>query len=737
VSARKTTSPVDFGPAWWSQALAYQVDSWQRAVLYWDVLRQRGNQYLEHEATGQPPVLTFDYELVADGATLERPSNYLLLKIKPPAGVEEEPTRRPFVVIDPRAGHGPGIGGMKEASQVGVALRAGHPVYFVAFRPMPEPGQTLADVAFAEKTFLETVAARHADCPYKPAVIGNCQGGWALMVLAAYAPELHSVVSISGAPLSYWAGVRGKNPMRYTGGLMGGSWPATLMGDLGGGQFDGAWLVTNFEQLNPANTFWGKPYNLYRKVDTEAPRFLEFERWWGGHFLLNTEEMRAIVNELFVGNKLARGRLVAPDRTPIDLRRITSPIVVICSHGDNITPPQQALNWILDLYDDVDEIKAAEQTIVYTIHETIGHLGIFVSGKVALKEHAEFVSSIEQIEALPPGLYEMVIDEVVEEEAGTARSHDEYTVRFEARTLDAIRAIDDGRHDEEPFEAVARFAEIGEGVYEVMLRPWVRATTTPLSAKLLRELHPDRLQRRLISDANPFVQPLAAWAAWVRQNRRPAGADNPFVQAEMQLGSAIERGLDGLRDTRDRLQEAAFEAIWTNPAVRALVGAEAPFADFKKPRAVRHAETRAWIDLKLRLIKERCRQGGFEEALIRIMLAGVAAGGGADARGLRAARKVWKREGLFDGVGRPDMLRIVKEEAFLLQFDRAYAMATLPQLLPTRAERERAVTIARELASWRPTMLPEIEQVITEVEGILELRDVAAAADATRPHAAE
>ncbi len=261
--------------------------------------------------------------------------------------------------------------------------------------------------------------------------------------------------------------------------------------------------------------------------------------------------------------------------------------------------------------------------------------------------------------------------------------------------------------------------------------------TTPLSARMLRELHTYRLQRRLISDANSFVQPLAAWADRVRANRRAAGDDNPFVQAEMERGSVIERALDGLRDTRDRMPEAAFEAIWTNPSVRARVGAEAPFADFKKPRAVKHAETPAWIDLKLQLIKQRGAAGGLEQALIRIMRAGVAAAAGSDARGLRAARKVWTREGVFDGVSRPKLLEIVEEEAFLLQFDRACAMTTLPALLPTRAERERAGAIARELASRHPTMLSEIEQVLAEVEEILDLRNAGGTADAARPDAAE
>ena len=153
--------------------------------------------------------------------------------------------------------------------------------------------------------------------------------------------------------------------------------------DIGHGIFDGAWLVQNFENLNPANTLWKKPYNLFSKTDTEAAHYLEFERWWGGHVNLTAAEMQFIVDELFVGNKLAAGQVKSSTGTAINLRNIRSPIVVFCSKGDNITPPQQALGWILDFYDDVDEIRSYGQTIVYSVHESVGHLGIFVSGGVA------------------------------------------------------------------------------------------------------------------------------------------------------------------------------------------------------------------------------------------------------------------------------------------------------------------------------------------------------------------
>src|SRR5262245_23157854 len=391
--AKQAQVPSDmfglFGPA-----MDYMIDAGQRTVLFWDVMRQRGNQYREHLAEAVPNVLSYEAELIMDGRTLKRPVNYGLVRIVPPQGVTIDPHRRPFVIVDPRAGHGPGVGRFKADSEVGVIFKAGHPCYFVGFLPEPMPGQTIEDVARAEAIFLEKVIALHPDAEGKPGVIGNCQGGWAVMMLAAIRPELFGPIIIAGSPLAYWSGVHRKNPMRYSGGLLGGSWLTALTSDLGGGKFDGAWLVQNFENQNPANTLWTKQYNVYSKIDTEAARYLGFERYWGGHVNLNAEEMQFIVDELFVGNKLAAGMIKTSDGTAVDLRNIRSPIVVFCSKGDNITPPQQALDWILDLYDEVDDIRSCGQTIVYTIHDKIGHLGIFVSGAVAKKEHGEFANNI-------------------------------------------------------------------------------------------------------------------------------------------------------------------------------------------------------------------------------------------------------------------------------------------------------------------------------------------------------
>ena len=303
----------DFGQSLGQEGLAYCVDAFQRGVLVLSVLGERSRRYQEHAAKAAPHVLKFQCRLIMDGRKLPRPVNYVLVRVTPPDGEEVDASNRPFVIVDPRAGHGPGIGGFKAQSEIGVALKAGHPCYFIGFLPDPMPGQTIEDVARAEAAFLERVIALHPDADGKPAVVGNCQAGWAVMLLAAMRPELFGPIIVAGSPLSYWAGVHGANPMRYTGGLLGGTWLTALMGDLGNGKFDGAWLVSNFENLNPSNTYWTKQYNLYSKIDSEAPRYLEFEQWWGGHVLLNAAEMQFIADELFVGNKLAAAEIVSSD----------------------------------------------------------------------------------------------------------------------------------------------------------------------------------------------------------------------------------------------------------------------------------------------------------------------------------------------------------------------------------------------------------------------------------------
>ena len=661
------------------EAWEYWIDACQRGVLFLDVQGQRSERYYKHAAKPAPHVLTFGCELLMDGRKLPRPTNYALVRIVPPEGIKIDERRRPFVIVDPRAGHGPGIGGFKAQSEVGVALKAGHPCYFVGFLPEPVPGQTIEDIAHAEAAFLEHVIALHPQAEGKPAVVGNCQAGWAIMVLAAMRPELFGPIIIAGSPLSYWAGVHGHNPMRYTGGLLGGSWLTALMGDLGNGKFDGAWIVNNFEDLNPANTYWTKQHNLYSKIDTEPPRYLEFEQWWGGHVLLNAAEMQFIVDELFVGNKLATAEVRARDGTRVDLRNIRSPIVVFCSKGDNITPPQQALDWILDLYESVDDIRAHGQTIVYAIHESIGHLGIFVSGSVAKKEHDEFASNIDLIDVLPPGLYEAVMTPKRPDQASADLIGGDYLVRFEARTLADIRALGgNDTEDERKFAAVARVSEINLGLYRTFLQPWVRGWANEGFAKWMRQLHPLRLQFEVFSHSNPFMRLLPAYVDKVRNNRQPVRQDNLFWQAQEQISHWIETSLDAYRDVRDHMYETLFHAGYGSPVLQAMVGLRASNAQARE-RPGEDAAYRALIARRIGELRDDIAKGGPREALLRALIYVRTPDGVIDERGFNFLRCL--REEAGKGLSLEEFKELFREQFFMLLLDEDRAVEAIPHML--------------------------------------------------------
>jgi pimeloyl-ACP methyl ester carboxylesterase len=694
----RTANAIDF----WRDASGYWLDFSQRSLLFWDTMRRRGNNWIEHEKAGKPPLLAFEYELVTDGRTLERPVNYSLVRIKAPEGVSTDPDKRPFLIIDPRAGHGPGIGGFKQESEVGFALKAGHPVYFITFAPDPVDGQTLADVAAAESEFLKIIGDRHSTRG-KPAIIGNCQGGWAAMLVAALDPDRAGPVVVNGAPMSYWAGNDAENPMRYAGGILGGTWPALLASDLGGGKFDGAYLVDNFEYLNPANTFVTKYYNLFSKIDTESDRFLEFERWWGGFFLMNRDEIRWIVENLFVGNRLADGGAEWAPGQAFDLRGVNAPIVLFASLGDNITPPQQAFNWVADVYPTTEMLKANGQVIVGLMHENVGHLGIFVSGAVARREHAQIIDLLEVIEHLPPGLYAMRIEEQLVD--GDVR----YDVELTERRVEELHQLQKyGRRDELPFRAVSRVSEFNTRFYESFVHPILAAVVTPEAATVARTFHPLRMQRWACSDLNPWFAGIGALSEFAVANRLPRDEHGPCAATERLMAKSVIAGLDLFRQFRDATVENVFFNVYGPMSLFAADTADEERAE---------AETRRPVARTARAVVGK---DGFTAAAVRAAL--LTMRHGKQQKKLSVLKRV--RELVGSEVGLLDMpvddaRALVQQQSMIVDRDSEEALRTLPALLRTDSERRHVVDLLERLAhnldltAEQRAFLPELTHVLS------------------------
>ncbi|MEO8676846.1 MAG: DUF3141 domain-containing protein, partial [Casimicrobiaceae bacterium] len=379
------------------------------------------------------------------------------------------------------------------------------------------------------------------------------------------------------------------------------------------------------------------------------------------------------------------------------------------SMGDNITPPQQAFNWIGDLYSSTDEIKAAGQTIVGLLHEDIGHLGIFVSGAVAKKEHAQIVELLKQIQQLPPGLYGMDIKERPGRRGAVA-----YDVTIVERTLEDLRKMQKyDRVDEKPFEAVAALSELTERAYELLARPLVRQLSPDWLAKLRRELHPLRVQRWAISDRNPLLWWLPYAATTVQANRKPRHDDNLLASAGKAASEGVSAALDLYRDVRDALAEAAFFQVYGNMLSLNMADQQ---------RVIRRAtrfDPRSVPAVKQ--VLETLDQGTPAEAYVRIgLLMSKAGGGKRKLAQMERVRELVAPALLLDRISEDEFRTLMHEETIVVEFEPERAKRALPKLLRLAADRRHAHELLDVMQSHF-RLEPKQRTLVAELKSLLPI----------------
>jgi len=423
---------------------------------------------------------------------------------------------------------------------------------------------------------------------------------------------------------------------------------------------------------------------------------------------MNTEEIEWITQNLFVGNKLRSGTVKA-DAGVFDLREIKVPIVLFASMGDNITPPQQAFNWVADVYASTDEIKARGQVIVGLMHQDIGHLGIFVAGKVAKKEHAQIVSVLESIEALPPGLYGMQIAEQPGRDGQTTYDVELVELRLEdvAARLNRFK-----REDERPFEAMNAVSEFNQRAYELFGRPLVKAMSNEYTAKIARQMHPLRMQRWAFSDLNPALCCLGPAAQAVKANRQALAADDPARKAESLVSELVSASLDCHRGLRDAVGEASFFQIYGNLSAFYFGGDRE--ATLQQP---------AVPDRELSFVKKALAsidKGGYPEALARVGFLMAHEDGPLPLSRVELAHDLLDdyRE-LLPDLPLDQVRRIAGEQEIIARFEPERAVETLPLLLPERKQRDALLALLdRVLADPRVQRIEPTAAQRTALAGI-------------------
>jgi len=252
--------------------------------------------------------------------------------------------------------------------------------------------------------------------------------------------------------------------------------------------------------------------------------------------------------------------------------------------------------------------------------------------------------------------------------------------------------------------------------YETFGRPFVRSTATPLSAKALRDLHPLRVQRAAMSSANPAMKGIEHLADTTRAQRASVDPDNPFLAWEKLTADWIEQVMDFHRDLRDAWYEGVFFSLWGGPLAAWFGKKNAA------PRTLPDPETlRAMPEVEAALA--HMKQGGLAEAVVRLLILLASSNQSFRAEILHRWAHVFKHEEPFKKLTVDQRQRMLREQTVIVTFDEKGAIDTLPDLLPSVADRKAAVDLLKGVIGDIPNPTPELVAMANELYDTLDLSE--------------
>ena len=343
------------------------------------------------------------------------------------------------------------------------------------------------------------------------------------------------------------------------------------------------------------------------------------------------------------------------------------------------------------------------------MHKSVGHLGIFVSGQVAKREHTQIVDLIEYIEHLPPGLYGMQIEE--QKTNGSVR----YDVMLTERRVEDLQVLQKyGRKDEVPFEAVEATSETLASAYETFVHPVVSR---------------DGDAHRRGREAG---LPSAAGAALggVGSQPVPVAAQGHGRHGEGEPGAARRRRSDGGDGALDRRHDLRLAGSLSRPARcrgREHVLPHLWPGQHRHGRrregscrggARRRARTPRWSRRRCRISRKATATKAIVRAALLLMKAGT---GRRRLSAMKRARDlVGKDIGLLD-MPAEAAREIIREQSYIVDFEPVKALVALPKLLRTSEDRRRLLDLLDRLEGQieanakQVTLLGEIRRLLSEM----------------------
>jgi Protein of unknown function (DUF3141) len=221
----------------------------------------------------------------------------------------------------------------------------------------------------------------------------------------------------------------------------------------------------------------------------------------------------------------------------------------------------------------------------------------------------------------------------------------------------------------------------------------------PPMAEAMRRMHPLRLQYEMLGPSNPLAAWISAAADLIRENRRPVSEGNPFVALQEQMSRRIVDGLEGFRQTAERMAEETFHSVYGQRALQSALGADTT-SDQPPRKAAKSLLHGAVLERRIAELRAGMGQGDTREALARALFYAGSPRGGVDERGFEAIRRLRSSRPDEARLKLPEFKAMLREQFLMLLIDEDAALAAIPALLPKDAgERRAAFGLLREILS--------------------------------------
>jgi len=208
----------------------------------------------------------------------------------------------------------------------------------------------------------------------------------------------------------------------------------------------------------------------------------------------------------------------------------------------------------------------------------------------------------------------------------------------------------------------------------------------------------------------------------VRQNRRPAAADNPFIGAQQTMSDQIIRMLDAWRDARDSWAERTFFTVYGSPALQAAAGID-PADSRPLRKAAKSRLHRELLLARISELKSLIPHGGLRAAVVRALIYVGMARGAVDERAFELLRQIRRSHG---DIPLSEFKALVREQFLILLIDQEAAVEALPAMLPREPEvRQKAIELVTQVLSVRGEISGALAERLERVKRLFNTEQAA------------